>query len=319
MRSWLSTRARLFPLFAVLLFFWFSATVGAGTYPVSVEPGDVATVNVLDRDKAPPTAVLDVVSGASHGTATIASDKRTVSYRAQGDFIGSDTVTYHGKDPNTNQEYSGSVEVSVVAPQRIVGLDYARVAGVLGIIFVLAFVLEIGLATLFSWKYFQENLEGKGLRTPIAVAVSEFFTYFYGLDVVSDLLSAFTSKGAAFEKTLPGYVVTAFIIAGGSGTVNRLFAALGLRPPVQDTTPETAKATLVVTLTRGASLGPTAPVSLTIDNQLQSTESGNRLPAQGSYSLAPGPHTIKLDAVNTAGQALTREVPVNLAAAANVT
>lgn len=43
-----------------------------------------------------------------------------------------------------------------------------------------------------------------------------FFTYKYEPDVVADLLSAFTDKSAAFDESMSGYVITAFIVAGGA-------------------------------------------------------------------------------------------------------
>jgi hypothetical protein len=177
------------------------------------------------------------------------------------------------------------VDITVATPQRIVGLDYTRVAGVLGIILVLSLVLEIGLETVFSWKYFEESLTGKGLKIPIAVMVSGFFTYKYGLD---------------------------------SGTVNRLFTTLGLRSPVQAPVPDRQQAQFVVNLTRSASLSPTAPVNVSIDGQLLSTETGNRLPAQAAYRVAPGTHTIQLEAVDTTGAKRTVPWQLNLAPTATV-
>lgn len=290
----------------------------AGTYHVTVERGGLVSVDVLDRDKTPATAKLVGFTVASHGNVAISPDNRSVSYQATGDYSGADFFTYNGKDTQTNQEYSGRVDITVATPQRIVGLDYTRVAGVLGIILVLSLVLEIGLETVFSWKYFEESLTGKGLKIPIAVMVSGFFTYKYGLDIVSDLLSAFTDKGAAFDKSTPGYVITAFIVAGGSGTVNRLFTTLGLRSPVQAPVPDRQQAQFVVNLTRSASLSPTAPVNVSIDGQLLSTETGNRLPAQAAYRVAPGTHTIQLEAVDTTGAKRTVPWQLNLAPTATV-
>lgn len=308
----------IFVLMGLLLFWPVVSSALAGTYQVTVERGGLVSVDVLDRDKAPTTAKLESFTPASHGNVAISPDNRSVSYQAKGDYSGADFFTYKGRDTQTNQDYIGRVDVTVATPQRIVTLDYNRVAGVLGIILVLSIVLEIGLATVFSWKYFEDNLNGKGLKIPIAVMVSGFFTYKYGLDIVSDLLSAFTDKGAAFDKSPPGYVITAFIVAGGSGTVNRLFATLGLRPPVQESAPDRQQAQLVVNLTRSPSLPPTASVNVSIDGQLVSTETGNRLPAQAAYRLSPGSHTIQLEAVDNTGEKRIVPGQVNLAPAAIV-
>lgn len=306
-----------------LLFFWaLTSSAVAGTYQVTVEPTGIVTVDVLEKDKAPTTAELKSVGNASHGKVAITPDMRSVSFRAVGDYVGSDSFTYLGKDKATNQEYTGTVEVTVTSPQRIVNLDYVRVSGVLGILLVLAIVVEIGLTTVFSWKYFEDYLAGKGWKTPITVAVSCFFTFYYKLDTVADLLSAFTTASEAFPKSTPGKLITAFLVAGGSGTVNRvraaLFDAFGQPPPRNERAPESQQAQLVVYLTRSASLSPAAPVRVSIDGQLLSTETGNRLPAQAAYQLSPGAHTIKLDAVDSTGKAVTVQQPVNVAPSANV-
>jgi hypothetical protein len=310
---------RISSLFLIFLNFIVlpSSALSADAEKITVEQGQLVTIDVLDRSKARPGAALESAENANPaaGKVAITSNKRSVSYLASKDYVGSDLVTYKGKDLQANQDYNGQVEIAVVAPQRITTLNYTRVAGVLGIILVLAIVLEIGLATIFSWKYFQENYEGRGLRTPIAVFVSAFFVIFYKLDVVSDLLNSFTDNAESFAKTIPGYIITAFVVAGGSGTVNKLFAALGLRPPVGNSP---ASARLVIDFTR-QNVPAAAPVSVSVDGvAVGKVATGNRFPETGQHPLPPGSHTIRLEAPDTTGVIKDAHQTVNLDAGAQL-
>lgn len=78
------------------------------------------------------------------------------------------------------------------------------------------------------------------------------------------------------------------------------------------------QAQLVVKLTRSANLLPAASVNVSIDGQLMSTETGNRLPAQAAYQLTPGAHTIQLEAIDNTGEKRVVPGQVNLAPAAMV-
>ncbi|WP_315724811.1 MULTISPECIES: hypothetical protein [unclassified Bradyrhizobium] len=291
-----------------------SAARSADPEKKTLEQGQLLWIDAVVASKLPATAeVIDVKNtNPNAGTAKASDDKKKVSYLASKDNQGLDLVSYKVKDTVSGQEFTGQVEITVTAPQRITTLDYGRVAGVLGIILVLATVLEIGLATIFSWKYFEDNLQGRGLRTPIAVGVSIFFVWYYKLDVISDLLSSFTDSAGSFGKTLPGYIITSFIVAGGSGTVNKLFAALGLRSPTGDKSGQ-----LVVNLTR-QKVAENAAVSVSIDGVIVGTMTANRFPGgTDKYSLSLGSHTIDLKATDQSGASVSAQQTVSVAAGAD--
>ena len=113
------------------------------------------------------------------------------------------------------------------------GGDYQGVMNILGMIFVLSVLIEIGLAVLFDWRKFLLFAEGKGLKVPIAFAVSLLIVGTHGIDVPSEVVAAFQGKPAS--PGVVGYIVSALIIAGGSSSVNGIFARLGWRNPVVQT------------------------------------------------------------------------------------
>lgn len=278
---------------------------------MTVEQGQLVMIDVLIQSKARPSAEVTEVTNdnQSAGKVQIATDKKKISYVAAKDASGMlDVVRYKIRDAEANVDYAGQVNLTVTVPQRITTLDYGRVAGVLGIILVLATVLEIGLATIFGWKYFQDNFEDRGLRTPIAIAVSIFFVWYYKLDIISDLLSSFTDSAGSFGKTLPGYIITAFIVAGGSGTVNKLFAALGLRPPADKS------GQVVIKLVR-LKVPVNEKVNVSIDGVIAGTiDPENRFPAgTDKYSVSIGEHTIKLSATDQNGASVEAHQKVTVA------
>lgn len=277
--------------------------------PFEVERGTSRTIDVSQYSNAPggkvETATVDDPSLGS----PIVKDGKWITYTAT-DKTGIAKVTYKIIDVN-GKTIQGEIKFSNVSPKRIVTYDLSRVAGVLGVILVLAIVLEIGLSTLFNWKYFQEHMQDKGLRTPIAVAVSGYFVYHYQLDTVADLLSSFTDPQLPFARTTPGYIITAFIVAGGSSTVYELFRKFGIRTPFEP------PAQIVVDLVR-QNVPSTAPVNVSIDDKLVATVAANRFPIAGEYSISAGSHEIGLEGRDAAGTVKTAKQTVNLDAGADV-
>ncbi|MDB5584440.1 MAG: hypothetical protein JWR80_9616 [Bradyrhizobium sp.] len=307
---------RVFGLLMICLIFVFCATANAlaDQTSVSVEQGQLIIIPIPAEGDLAETAKLASVTNLNPdaGKVAPANDGKAVSYLAKKNYVGTDMIKYTITDPAAGQNYEGEISISVESPLRIVTIDPVRVGGVLGIILVLAIVLEIGLATLFNWKYFQERLLGKGLRTPIAIAVSAFFVIFYKLDAVCDLLGAFTGgPQSSFGKTIPGYIITSFIVAGGSGTVNQLFEKLGIRSPIQQ------PAKIIVEFNR-QNVPSTALINVSIDGQLQSSTGGDRFPETGQCSLSVGSHEIEIEARDATGVAKKVKQAINVAAGAEV-
>jgi len=102
------------------------------------------------------------------------------------------------------------------------------------LLFVLAVLLESALALVFNWRPFAENLVPRAVRPIIAFVVAFIFVRTFQLDIVTALVNAVGSLKS--EPGLPGAILTAMIIAGGSSGVNNMLVALGFR---QVRTPET--------------------------------------------------------------------------------
>jgi len=56
------------------------------------------------------------------------------------------------------------------------------------VLFVVALLLESGLAVLFNWRPFVVYFDGRGAKTPITVIVAYMFVSHYELDIVTRLV-----------------------------------------------------------------------------------------------------------------------------------
>ena len=95
-------------------------------------------------------------------------------------------------------------------------MDWDVVAEVLTTIIVLSFFVERALSLLFEHRYFVDSLNSKGIKEPIAFAVSYFVVATWQFDALSIILHG-------DETTIPGYLITAAIISGGSKASLKLF------------------------------------------------------------------------------------------------
>jgi len=95
-------------------------------------------------------------------------------------------------------------------------IDWDRLAEVLTVVIVLAFLLERALALLFEHRLFVGRFDQKGLKEPIAFLVALLVCWRWDFDAVSSIL--LTEK-----TTVLGKVITAGVIAGGSKASVKLF------------------------------------------------------------------------------------------------
>ena len=93
---------------------------------------------------------------------------------------------------------------------------------------VLAVVFEAALTPLFSWRFFLERFDGKGIKVPVVVGVVFIVLWKYDLDIFPNLLAIFGHFG---ETSISGQILTALLVAGGSDGVMRIFAKLHIRNP----------------------------------------------------------------------------------------
>jgi hypothetical protein len=105
---------------------------------------------------------------------------------------------------------------------------------VLFLLFVLAVILESALAILFNWRPFVETFNARAVRPLISFIVAYFFVHAFSLDLVTTFINAAMTHD--YGPNIPGKILTALVLAGGSAGVNNLLVALGYR---QQKTPET--------------------------------------------------------------------------------
>ncbi|MEP3046230.1 MAG: hypothetical protein ABJL55_09125 [Roseibium sp.] len=105
------------------------------------------------------------------------------------------------------------------------------IAGQLLLLLVLAILLESALSVIFNYRYFLLFFEGRGVKTPLALVVSLFFVFAFGINTVGEILGAFNLVPKDSWEW-PSQIVTALILTGGSGLIFRLFETFGLRAPI---------------------------------------------------------------------------------------
>lgn len=95
-------------------------------------------------------------------------------------------------------------------------LDWEQVAEVLAAVVVLSFVIERALAPVFESRAFVDRVGSKGVKEPIALAVSLLVCWQWKVDLLSVVLHG--------ERTrFLGILITAAVVAGGSKASLKLF------------------------------------------------------------------------------------------------
>lgn len=176
-------------------------------------------------------------------------------------------------------------------------VDTNKVGFTLLLILVLAILLETGLTTLFNWRIFIKNFEGKGVKTIVAVVSSFFFVNQFGIDAIAEILSAF--KGEQLKHSIGGEILTAFIIAGGSKAVLTLFEKFGIRNPLDRQSRVNklqSESHLRIKVRRDGTPINNNPISIYIDNiAVGSIDSGEtELSNKKGIQVEPGGRTISM-------------------------
>src|SRR5262249_39952773 len=104
---------------------------------------------------------------------------------------------------------------------------YGESFKVLFFVFVLAVLIEQGLAVIFKWRPFL-LLFAKGVKSIVAVGFAWIFVDHFDLDITSKLANIYY-PGSNYSISPLGKFITALILAGGSSGVNNLLVALGFR------------------------------------------------------------------------------------------
>jgi hypothetical protein len=226
-----------------------------------------------------------------------------------------------------------STPQGTVQPPPLVESDiYSASFKVLFVLFVLAVLIESGLAVIFNWRPFLELFDARGVKTLVAIGFSYFFVEAFDFDVTTRLVNVYSSTN--YPVNLPGKIVTALVLAGGSSGVNNLLIALGFRQisaQRQDTPrPPPQEAWIAVRLRRRLAKGPVTvrigtdanalPVAGTIAGSARPggrllgyfVRDQGRFPTSGGYPVAAGQtYTVRMEGVDQAA------APVAVAAGAS--
>jgi len=94
--------------------------------------------------------------------------------------------------------------------------QFLLLLGYLGVVAVVAFVIERILDFVFDYRPIRERIKNKGIKAPIALALSLFICFWRELDIFAALFRD-------SETSFVGMVLTGFFLAGGAGAAMTLF------------------------------------------------------------------------------------------------
>lgn len=206
---------------------------------------------------------------------------------------------------------------------------YSEAFKALFLLFVLAVLMESALSIIFNWRPFLDSFDSRGVKTLVAVGAAYGLVALFDLDIVSRLVKVYGAgldgMGRIDGNSLPGRVLTALILAGGSSGVNNLLVALGFRSlrtadQIVPKPPPT-KAWVSVRLLRKEAVGRVSvyigpPASQPLAGTISGTSRGNRwlwyfirdrgrFPTAGGFVVEPNADcVIRLSGVMRDGTAI---------------
>ena len=211
-----------------------------------------------------------------------------------------------------------SPEIATASPFNITGSGMEKIGSTLGLLLVLAILLETALSTLFHWRWFSRWFEGRGLKIPIAVGVSWFFIDSMEIDGIFQLLSAYDTTLTSQHSSL-GQFMTALIVAGGSKTVFDLFEKMGVRNPFQNSEDtETARniPKIKISVNRGDRVELNKTIQVLMDGKIigSISERNNELPwPNRTLPISEGVHVIRLSSTGSDGSEVYKEQRIDVA------
>lgn len=211
---------------------------------------------------------------------------------------------------------------------------------------VIAVILEQALAVIFDWKPFRETFDRKAVKPLVSFLFAVGIVHQFKLDIVGELIEAYSSS-PVISAGIVSKLVTALVLAGGSGGINRIMQRLGIRSDLnlkEEAAPPPTHAFVSVV----PSLSPvkgTTYTGLTIVG-IDSTGAINslgtvpvdkvgkdprgilawflqekgRFPPDGGFPMTPGQWSLRLDAIDSTGAVKSSPVwgPYQLAAGVRV-
>ncbi|HEY4943181.1 MAG TPA: hypothetical protein VII56_17250 [Rhizomicrobium sp.] len=305
-------------LFALLLPTMAGPAFAADPPTINTPPGQ--SVVVADHLKGkPPTA------SATSGTVRIATDAahpdsgHVVVYTPPPGAVDLlDTVKY---TPDGGSETTVPVQVRNPDSTLSDTKTYSESFKALFELFIIAILVESGLALLFRWKPFLSVFDPAAMNAVVAFLFSFTFVWIFDLDIVSRLFSVYTHSEQKPE--FAGQVLTAMIIAGGSSVVNKLFQAFGLRSPLSHddaaattTTAQPTTGWIAVTPNRVNAVGE---ITVLLSGAAVGTIEGGagkrsllsvmlrdrgRFPPSDGFPVAPGNYSVSLAGRDSHGAAI---------------
>lgn len=221
------------------------------------EPKKVAAGQsiIIARTLAAPTVTSPTAKGAHLIVQPVDAKNWTILYLAPtspNEFTEDITYTVNGTATTVK------ITVTQQAPTLQSEGIYTESFKAIFVLFVVALLLESGLAVLFNWRPFVQLFDSRGVKTIVSVAFALFFVSVFDLDIVTSLVNVYL--GTHHPVGFPGKFVTALVIAGGSAGVNRLLVGLGFRSVVTaaqaSPAPAPTQAWISVRLIRDRAVGP---------------------------------------------------------------
>ncbi len=282
---------------------------------------------VLAMESSLPIVVTtDAMRGKTTISETLGGAKQfTLLYTApESETTFTETVSFSNPTPHL-------AEVTVVpGPENI----YQHIFRSLFVLFVLSLILESGLAVLFQWRPFVVYFDGRGVRTVVSVAFALLFVSTFEMDIVTDLVNVYGQRRIPSPHNLEGYIITALVVAGGSGAVNNLLVGLGFRSVLTSAqlTPRPPKTEgwISVTLIRKQAQGPVdvligaPPIHPATQPPIAGTITGcsrlskfvrlfirdtSRFPMSGGFAVPAGSLCqVQLKGIATSGQPVVSQV-----------
>ncbi len=189
----------------------------------------------------------------------------------------------------------------------------------------IAVILEQALALIFDWKPFRETFDRSAVKPIVSFLFAGAIVHEFGLDVVATLIKAY--GGDQDGIGVVSKLVTALVLAGGSGGINRILQRMGVRSNLNlkddNAPPPTMAFVSVVPMPKSVKCDIACVTVVGIDSTGSSHSLGTvagpsvgrdptgwrafflqekgRFPTDGGFALTPGQWSIRLDATDSAG------------------
>lgn len=272
---------------------------------------EVALSPLHDSGYPPGATLEDPLVTERFGTVTLTEDGRSIVLRPSEVLLsssGSNSIPISVRvNSGTGETVQESFSVNFVQEASLSEEQLGTISSQLLLLLTISIFLEAALSVLFNWRVFQSRFEGRGVRTPVAVGVAVLIVFAFDVDVMREVFGAFDLYDAEDRVGFTTKILTAFIVAGGSSLVFRLFELFGLRAPGQRSAEMrelTERANVKVKIARGT-VPLEAEVLVYVDSEVRGSIAGgsniSHNDLQRGFLIEPGVRTIKIAAVKPSG------------------